>query len=95
MVGADDNTAELPVGYVAPAIGLDSARLAPPLVSRGREYHAARAAVAPSTWSPDTAPRLALTWAGTTYIFNDPSELDAFCRFWRIRRGAATIAYAE
>lgn len=90
-----DATDALPAGYVAPAMGLDSARIAPPLVSRGRGYHAARAIVAPATVSPDTAPRLALTWYGITYIFNDSNELDAFCRFWRIHRGAARIAYAD
>lgn len=93
--GGDDNTAALPAGYVAPAMGLDSARIAPALVSRGRDYHAPRAIVEPPTVSPGNAPRLVLTWQATTYIFNDSASLDAFCRFWRIRNGAAFIAYAD
>lgn len=107
MSNIDANaTANLAPGYVAPAIGLPSGASAmgcndgAALVSRGRAYHAPRPALAPAALAPMAAPALVLichggAMAGGTYTFSSAAALDAFCRFWRICAGMATIAYAE
>lgn len=105
-MGASDATANLAPGYVAPALGLPNSASAlgcnegDALVSRGRAFHAPRPALAmaaPATVAPITLTLIchAGAMAGGVYTFATPMELDAFCRYWRIVGGMATIAYSE